>query len=252
MHRSIMGHTITNCGLAVTGIANLVASQYLGRRNTTISVWGDYLIGLGVLKTTTTGLAATGSIIIAEVINDCMSAQCTDSSEDETGPPTTYGTRSPSSKSLTKWPPRVTLGRLLPHARGLRFNPRHGGFPPGAKKEWGLSPKAKVRVLHTAQLDVTDDRFGPLLAHCFGRKGRRFFDGDQLELGLSNGIKGIGHVGLGTDAHGWSGRGFGTVQGTGLTLLVPGLLIFTFDGFGFDLWAEIVFEFGFLINGASM
>nr|GEX29070.1 probable carboxylesterase 2 [Tanacetum cinerariifolium] len=23
------------------------------------------------------------------------------------------------------------------------------------KKEWGLSPKAKVRVLHTAQLDVT-------------------------------------------------------------------------------------------------
>nr|GEY62189.1 hypothetical protein [Tanacetum cinerariifolium] len=26
----------------------------------------------------------------------------------------------------------------------------------GAKKEWGLSPKAKVRVLHTAQLDVTN------------------------------------------------------------------------------------------------
>nr|GEY93389.1 ribonuclease H-like domain-containing protein [Tanacetum cinerariifolium] len=26
----------------------------------------------------------------------------------------------------------------------------------GAKKKWGLSPKAKVRVLHTAQLDVTD------------------------------------------------------------------------------------------------
>nr|GFC01791.1 hypothetical protein [Tanacetum cinerariifolium] len=32
---------------------------------------------------------------------------------------------------------------------------RRGGFPSGAKKEWGLSPKAKVRVLHTAQLDVT-------------------------------------------------------------------------------------------------
>nr|GFA21125.1 aquaporin NIP1-1-like [Tanacetum cinerariifolium] len=29
------------------------------------------------------------------------------------------------------------------------------GFPSGAKKEWGLSPKLKVRVLHTAQLDVT-------------------------------------------------------------------------------------------------
>nr|GEY38187.1 zinc finger, CCHC-type [Tanacetum cinerariifolium] len=53
------------------------------------------------------------------------------------------------------WPPRVTLGRLLPHARGLGFKPRRGGFPSGAKKEWGLSPKAKVRVLHTAQLDVT-------------------------------------------------------------------------------------------------
>nr|GEY10780.1 reverse transcriptase domain-containing protein [Tanacetum cinerariifolium] len=54
-----------------------------------------------------------------------------------------------------RWPPKVTLGRLLPHARGLGFKPRHGGFLPGAKNEWGLSPKANVRVLHTAQLDVT-------------------------------------------------------------------------------------------------
>nr|GEU95311.1 BOI-related E3 ubiquitin-protein ligase 1-like [Tanacetum cinerariifolium] len=53
------------------------------------------------------------------------------------------------------WPLRVTLRRLLPHARGLGFKPRRGGFPSGAKKEWGLSPKAKDRVLHTAQLDVT-------------------------------------------------------------------------------------------------
>nr|GEZ40370.1 hypothetical protein [Tanacetum cinerariifolium] len=49
----------------------------------------------------------------------------------------------------------VTLGRFLPHARGLGFKPRRWGFPSGAKKEWGLSPKAKVRVLHAAQLDVT-------------------------------------------------------------------------------------------------
>nr|GEV84488.1 hypothetical protein [Tanacetum cinerariifolium] len=49
----------------------------------------------------------------------------------------------------------VTLERLLPHARGLGFKPRRVGFPSGAKKEWGLSPKANVRVLHTAQLDVT-------------------------------------------------------------------------------------------------
>nr|GEZ14395.1 hypothetical protein [Tanacetum cinerariifolium] len=54
-----------------------------------------------------------------------------------------------------RWPPRVTLGRLLPHARGLGFKPRRRGFPSGAKKEWGLSPKANVRVLHTAKLDVT-------------------------------------------------------------------------------------------------
>nr|GFB08350.1 L10-interacting MYB domain-containing protein-like [Tanacetum cinerariifolium] len=42
-----------------------------------------------------------------------------------------------------KWPSKVTLGRLLPHARGLGFKPRRGGFPSGARKEWGLSPKAK-------------------------------------------------------------------------------------------------------------
>nr|GEV17239.1 hypothetical protein [Tanacetum cinerariifolium] len=61
-----------------------------------------------------------------------------------------------SSMNGVEWPPRITLGRLLPHARGLVFKPRHGGFPSGAKKEWDLSPKAKIRVLHTAQLDVTD------------------------------------------------------------------------------------------------
>nr|GEU38721.1 caffeic acid 3-O-methyltransferase [Tanacetum cinerariifolium] len=61
---------------------------------------------------------------------------------------------------MNLWPPRVTLGRLLPHARGLGFKPRRGVFPSGAKKEWGLSPKVKVRVLHTAQLDVTPQ-------HCF-------------------------------------------------------------------------------------
>nr|GEW74686.1 RNA-directed DNA polymerase, eukaryota [Tanacetum cinerariifolium] len=53
------------------------------------------------------------------------------------------------------WPPRITLERLLSNARGLGFKPRREDFPSGAKNEWGLSPKAKVRVLHTAQLDVT-------------------------------------------------------------------------------------------------
>nr|GFD40101.1 hypothetical protein [Tanacetum cinerariifolium] len=36
--------------------------------------------------------------------------------------------------------PSYAAGRLLPHARGLGFKPRRGGFPSGAKKEWGLSP----------------------------------------------------------------------------------------------------------------
>nr|GEX05986.1 hypothetical protein [Tanacetum cinerariifolium] len=53
------------------------------------------------------------------------------------------------------WPPMVTLGRLLPRARDLGFKPRRGGFPSEAKKEWGLSSKTNVRVLHTTQLDVT-------------------------------------------------------------------------------------------------
>nr|GEY90195.1 hypothetical protein [Tanacetum cinerariifolium] len=34
-----------------------------------------------------------------------------------------------SASPRTKWPPRVTLGRLLPHARGLGFKPRREGFP---------------------------------------------------------------------------------------------------------------------------
>nr|GEX11775.1 protein kinase-like domain, phloem protein 2-like protein [Tanacetum cinerariifolium] len=35
------------------------------------------------------------------------------------------------------------IGRLLPHAKSLGFKPRRGGFPSGAKNEWGLSPKTK-------------------------------------------------------------------------------------------------------------
>nr|GFC17542.1 hypothetical protein [Tanacetum cinerariifolium] len=57
---------------------------------------------------------------------------------------------------LAQMATKGNLGRLLPHARGLEFKPRRGGFPSGEKKEWGLSPKAKVRVLHTAQLDATE------------------------------------------------------------------------------------------------
>nr|GFC44356.1 hypothetical protein [Tanacetum cinerariifolium] len=57
---------------------------------------------------------------------------------------------------LKKLPSKFSdIRGLLPHARGLGFKPRRGGFPSGAKKEWGLSPKVKVQVLHIAQLDVT-------------------------------------------------------------------------------------------------
>nr|GEU41799.1 retrovirus-related Pol polyprotein from transposon TNT 1-94 [Tanacetum cinerariifolium] len=76
------------------------------------------------------------------------------------------------------------LGRLLPHARGLGFKPRCGGFPSGEKKEWGLSPKAKVRVLHTAQLDVTwmlkaYDWCQKLHAQIYGTTGPKEVFGDD-------------------------------------------------------------------------
>nr|GEY70564.1 retrovirus-related Pol polyprotein from transposon TNT 1-94 [Tanacetum cinerariifolium] len=71
----------------------------------------------------------------------------------------------------------ISAFRLLPHARGLGFKPRRGGFPSGAKKEWGLSPKAKVRVLHTAQLDVTGTSLQVVVENVFLsgiRMGKKF------------------------------------------------------------------------------
>nr|GEW31922.1 hypothetical protein [Tanacetum cinerariifolium] len=54
-----------------------------------------------------------------------------------------------SHVQLQRWPSRATLGRLLPHTRGLGFKPRREGFPSGAKNEWGLSFKAKTNTQHT-------------------------------------------------------------------------------------------------------
>ncbi|GJV98166.1 hypothetical protein Tco_1553418 [Tanacetum coccineum] len=106
MHRSRMGHTITNRGLPATGTTGLVVGQVLGRGKTTIPVTGDYLISLVVRSTIAAGLAGgsivTRSITVPEVIDDYMSPQRTDSSEDETEPPAARGTRSLTSKSLTK------------------------------------------------------------------------------------------------------------------------------------------------------
>ncbi|GJX96683.1 hypothetical protein Tco_0352481 [Tanacetum coccineum] len=63
-------------------------------------------IALGVRSTTAAGLAgdsvATESIPVLKVIDDCMSLQRTDSSENKTEPLATHGTRSSTSKSLTK------------------------------------------------------------------------------------------------------------------------------------------------------
>nr|GEX77067.1 hypothetical protein [Tanacetum cinerariifolium] len=78
----------------------------------------------------------------------------------------------------------LRLERLLPHARGLGFKPRRGVFPSGAKKECGLSPKAKVRVLHTAQLELTgwDDTY--VLPTCYEVEMAKWghFDTGQVEL----------------------------------------------------------------------
>nr|GEX30734.1 hypothetical protein [Tanacetum cinerariifolium] len=74
-----------------------------------------------------------------------------------------------------RWPTLLELcvhlkkgDRLLPHARGLGFKSRREGFSSGAKKEWGLSPKANVRVLHIAQLDVTSSSSMIDKDLCFG------------------------------------------------------------------------------------
>ncbi|GJR65085.1 hypothetical protein Tco_0011150 [Tanacetum coccineum] len=84
MHRSRMGHTTTNTCLAATGTTGLVEF-----RSTNV-------VGLAG------GSVTTRTITVHEVIDDCMSPQRTDSSEDETNPPATHGTRSLTSKSLTK------------------------------------------------------------------------------------------------------------------------------------------------------
>nr|GEY53205.1 ribonuclease H-like domain-containing protein [Tanacetum cinerariifolium] len=69
-----------------------------------------------------------------------------------------------SNPSIRRWPPRVTLGRLLPHARGLGLKPRREGFPSGAKKEWGLSPKAKVSPAKPAQaMSHTTESMAPII-----------------------------------------------------------------------------------------
>nr|GEX72092.1 probable aldo-keto reductase 2 [Tanacetum cinerariifolium] len=41
----------------------------------------------------------------------------------------------------------LKMNLLSLDTRGLGFKPRRGGFPSGAKKEWGLSPKAKMGEL---------------------------------------------------------------------------------------------------------
>nr|GEU82892.1 hypothetical protein [Tanacetum cinerariifolium] len=56
---------------------------------------------------------------------------------------------------LPKMATKGNLGEVVTTCERSWVQASSWGFPSGAKKEWGLSPKAKVRVLHTAQLDVT-------------------------------------------------------------------------------------------------
>ncbi|GJY70525.1 probable phospholipid-transporting ATPase 4 [Tanacetum coccineum] len=73
-----------------------------------------------------------------------------------------------------------TLGRLLPHARGLGFKPRRGGFPSGLKKEWGLSPKAKQIQASYQRLIDKSPNDGPFAL---------VVDGRALEIALMNEMK---------------------------------------------------------------
>nr|GEY14207.1 hypothetical protein [Tanacetum cinerariifolium] len=129
--KSRIGYTTTSRGLPVTGTTGLVVGQRLGKGNIIIPVRGDYLIGLGVRSTTAAGLAggsiATRTITVPEVIDDCLSLQHTDSSEDETDPPATHETRSLTSKSLTK---PIEKGVGLRVADSYTGNHLEDGFTP--------------------------------------------------------------------------------------------------------------------------
>nr|GEU57559.1 UBN2 domain-containing protein [Tanacetum cinerariifolium] len=56
---------------------------------------------------------------------------------------------------LAQMATKGNLGEVVTTCERSWVQASRRGFPSGAKKEWGLSPKAKVRVLHTAQLGVT-------------------------------------------------------------------------------------------------
>nr|GEW16865.1 retrovirus-related Pol polyprotein from transposon TNT 1-94 [Tanacetum cinerariifolium] len=90
------------------------------------------------------------------------------------------------------------LGEVVTTCERSWVKPRRGGCPPGAKKEWGLSPKANVRVLHTAQLDVTGF-FGAATSRASSKCSRvpRYRSSGLLKLSIpTSGIKSYGFCGL--------------------------------------------------------
>nr|GEX72125.1 retrovirus-related Pol polyprotein from transposon TNT 1-94 [Tanacetum cinerariifolium] len=66
-----------------------------------------------------------------------------------------YLSRFPSACYLLKMATKGNLGEVVTTCMRSWVQASSWGFPSGAKKVWGLSPKAKIRVLHTAQLDIT-------------------------------------------------------------------------------------------------
>ncbi|GKE46796.1 hypothetical protein Tco_1478054 [Tanacetum coccineum] len=80
-----MGQT-NERGVVAAGRASGVVDQRFRRGNTTIDARGH----------------GSESITLHKVIQDCMSPQPIDGSDEESDPPATHGPRSPTSKSFTK------------------------------------------------------------------------------------------------------------------------------------------------------
>nr|GEV63221.1 hypothetical protein [Tanacetum cinerariifolium] len=141
------------------------------------------------------------------------------------------------NKSLQEQNPMDELNELANKKR--KRTDRHGGFPSGAKKKWGLSPKAKVRVLHTAQLDVTKVyKAGKKLL--YGKRNKAI----SFEKGSSK-VSREGVVGSGENGGKWENKGLlRKARNTRVVIWNPSIR----KSVGIRLLSSGYFRFGFGVS----